>query len=224
VNGHPCAAEVSPTLRLLDFLRDHLYLTGAREGCGEGECGACTVLMDGRAVLSCLVLAFQADGREILTVEGLARAEALESTITRGHAAAQEHDASEQAHAAARGHTTGQEHGPFQGSIPGPGCSGLMDPLQQAFIDHGAIQCGYCTPGMLMSAKGLLMTHPGPTEQEIRTALSGNMCRCTGYIKIIEAVQAAADSQAAEATHAAGIFPSGDTPFQNQTTPFGQKK
>jgi carbon-monoxide dehydrogenase small subunit len=175
VNGHPCTAEVSPTLRLLDFLRDHLYLTGAKEGCGEGECGACTVLMDGRAVLSCLVLAFQADGREILTVEGLAR-------------------------------------------------SGLLDPLQQSFIDHGAIQCGYCTPGMLMSAKGLQMIHPAPSEQEIRTALSGNMCRCTGYVKIIAAVRAAADSNAAEVTRAAGTRPAGVPPFQPQTTPFGKKQ
>jgi carbon-monoxide dehydrogenase small subunit len=178
VNGHPCTAEVSPTLRLVDFLREHLYLTGAKEGCGEGECGACTVLMDGRAVLSCLVLAFQADGREIRTVEGLAR-------------------------------------------------SGSLDPLQQAFIDHGAIQCGYCTPGMLLSAKGLLMTTPAPTEQEIRTAISGNMCRCTGYVKIIEAVQAAAKLNAAEETETAQApetFSAGNPPFQPSTPPFGQKK
>jgi carbon-monoxide dehydrogenase small subunit len=178
VNGHPCTAEVSPTLRLVDFLREHLYLTGAKEGCGEGECGACTVLMDGRAVLSCLVLAFQADGREIRTVEGLAR-------------------------------------------------SGSLDSLQQAFIDRGAIQCGYCTPGMLLSAKGLLMNNPAPTEQEIRTALSGNMCRCTGYIKIIEAVQAAAESNAAEETEAVQTpetSSAGNPPLQPSTPPFGQKK
>jgi carbon-monoxide dehydrogenase small subunit len=134
--------------------------------------------MDGRAVLSCLVLAFQADGREILTVEGLAR-------------------------------------------------SGSLDPLQQAFIDHGAIQCGYCTPGMLLSAKGLLMTTPAPTEQEVRTALSGNMCRCTGYIKIIEAVQAAAKSTATEvaaATQPPDTSLAGNPSFQPATHPFGQKK
>jgi carbon-monoxide dehydrogenase small subunit len=199
VNGKPCTAEVSPTLRLLDFLRDHLYLTGAREGCGEGECGACTVLMDGRAVLSCLVLAFQADGREILTVEGLARTAAQEKTAQQAHATAPEY-------------------------LAGPGSSGSLDPLQQAFIDHGAIQCGYCTPGMLMSAKGLMTIHPAPTEQEIRTALSGNICRCTGYIKIIEAVQAAADSTAAEVPHAAGTSQAADTLSHPQTTPFGQKK
>jgi carbon-monoxide dehydrogenase small subunit len=181
VNGHPCTAEVSPTLRLVDFLRDHLYLTGAKEGCGEGECGACTVLMDGRAVLSCMVLAFQADGREIRTVEGLAR-------------------------------------------------SGSLDPLQQAFIDRGAIQCGYCTPGMLLSAKGLLMTTPAPTEQEIRTAISGNMCRCTGYVKIIEAVQAAAESNPAEKTEQTeaaktpGISPAEHPRFHHQQTSSGQKK
>lgn len=143
VNGKKYTDEVSPTLRLVDLLRDKFHLTGAKEGCGEGECGACTVLMDGKAVLSCLVLAFQAEGSEIITIEGLSK-------------------------------------------------NGELDPIQQAFVDNGAIQCGYCTPGMIMSAKALLMKNPTPTEEEIRTAISGNLCRCTGYTKIVDAIKEAA--------------------------------
>lgn len=143
VNGRKYTDEVSPTMRLVDLLRDKFYLNGSKEGCGEGECGACTVLMDGKAVLSCLVLAFQADGSEIITIEGLSR-------------------------------------------------NGELDPIQQAFVDNGAIQCGYCTPGMIMSAKALLMKNAEPTEEDIRTAISGNLCRCTGYTKIVDAIKEAA--------------------------------
>lgn len=144
VNGKMYELDVEPESRLLDVLREELGLTGAKEGCGEGECGACTVIMDGLAVNSCLVLAAQARGKEILTVEGLAE-------------------------------------------------NGELDRLQQAFIDNGAIQCGYCTPGMLMSAKALFLRNPHPSETEIRTALAGNLCRCTGYVNIINAVKDAAE-------------------------------
>ncbi len=143
VNGIAQRVRVNPNARLLDVLRETLGLTGAKEGCGEGECGACTVIMDGKAVNSCLVLALQARGKEIITIEGLER-------------------------------------------------HGELDRLQQAFIDQGAIQCGYCTPGMIMAAKALLMGNPHPSEAEIRLAIAGNLCRCTGYIKIIDAIQAVA--------------------------------
>jgi carbon-monoxide dehydrogenase small subunit len=147
VNGGLYEVEVSPTARLLDVLRDQLGLTGAKEGCGEGECGACTVLVDGKAVNSCLMLAVQARGKEILTVEGLA-------------------------------------------------ADGELDRLQQKFVEHGAVQCGFCTPGMLMSAKALLMENPLPSEQDIRIALAGNLCRCTGYTAIVAAVRAASGQDA----------------------------
>lgn len=142
VNRELRKCEVEPETRLLDALREGLRLTGTKEGCGNGECGACTVIVDGRAVNSCLMLAVEAVGCEIETVEGLA------------------------------------------------GPDGLH-PLQRAFMEHGGLQCGICTPGMLMSAKALLAENPHPTEDEIRQQLSGNLCRCTGYQKIIEAVQGA---------------------------------
>lgn len=140
VNGNKYSLEVEPGRRLLDVLREELGLTGTKEGCGEGECGACTVIMDGVAVNSCLVLAGQLDGKEIITVEGLEK-------------------------------------------------DGELDALQEAFVRNGAIQCGFCTPGMLMSCKALLMKNPNPTESEIRLAIAGNLCRCTGYAKIVAAVQ-----------------------------------
>jgi len=144
VNGKKYSLEIDPNLRLLDLLRNNLHLTGTKEGCGIGECGACTILLDGRAVNSCLILAGQCEGREITTIEGLTPEDGL-------------------------------------------------NPLQQAFIDHGAVQCGFCTPGMIMSAQALLDHNPTPTEAEIRTAISGNLCRCTGYTQIVEAIQAVAD-------------------------------
>ncbi len=146
VNGEKYSFEVEADLRLVDLLRNHLHLLGAKEGCGKGECGACTVLLDGKSVASCLVLALQANGADILTVEGLGGEEALH-------------------------------------------------PLQQAFIQYGAVQCGFCTPGMLMSAKFLLDNNPRPSREEIREGLAGNLCRCTGYAKIIDAIEAVAEGR-----------------------------
>ena len=144
VNGKLFEVSVDENLRLIDLLRDELGLTGTKEGCGEGECGACTILLDGKPVNSCLVLAVDADGRDILTIEGL---------------------------------SNGTE----------------LDNLQASFITHGALQCGYCTPGMVMAAKGLLAENPHPTEEEVKEAISGNLCRCTGYKKIIEAIMDVAE-------------------------------
>ena len=143
VNGKEVKAEAAADKMLVDFLREDLGLTGTKRGCGIGECGACTVIVDGRTVNSCMVPAVTVDGKTILTVEGLADGEKLH-------------------------------------------------PLQQSFIDHGAVQCGFCTPGMLLSAKALLDKNPSPSRQEIRQAVSGNICRCTGYTKIVDAVEAAA--------------------------------
>ena len=143
INGKQVGRDIEPDLRLLDFIRETLHLTGTKEGCGEGECGACTVLMDGVAVHSCLVLAMQADGATIITVEGLSK----------GHA---------------------------------------LHPIQQAYVDAGAVQCGFCTPGFIMATYALLQQTPDPTEEEILAGLEGNLCRCTGYSKILEAVKLSA--------------------------------
>jgi carbon-monoxide dehydrogenase small subunit len=143
VNGVERSLEVEPRKTLLAVLRDQLLLTGTKEGCSTGDCGACTVLLDCRPVASCLVLAVEADGHEVTTIEGLAR-------------------------------------------------DGELHPVQRAFIETGGMQCGFCTPGMILSAVALLADNPDPSEAEIRRALAGNLCRCTGYTRIVESVQAAA--------------------------------
>jgi carbon-monoxide dehydrogenase small subunit len=144
LNGNWVEGETRPDRMLLDFLREDLGLTGTKKGCEEGECGTCTVIMNGKTVLSCLVPALKAEGAEILTVEGLAR-------------------------------------------------EGKLHPLQEAFWEEGAVQCGYCTPGMLLSAKGLLDENPAPSVEEVKEAISGNLCRCTGYSKIVRAIQTASE-------------------------------
>lgn len=151
VNGIDYEREVAPHLRLLDFIRDDLGLKGTKEGCGEGECGACTVIMDGRAVDSCLVMALQCEGKSITTIEGVQREEGLH-------------------------------------------------PVQQAFLEVGAVQCGYCIPGMVLSAKALLDQNLSPSEGEIKEAISGNLCRCTGYDKMFKAVEIAAETMRQEVT------------------------
>lgn len=146
VNGEPKEILVQPWHTLLDALRDDLILTGTKEGCGNGNCGACTVILNGRAINSCCMLALEAEGQDIITVEGLAT-------------------------------------------------NGKLDPLQEAFIKHGALQCGFCTPGFLMSARAFLNVNPHPTEHEIRLAIAGNLCRCTGYDKIVRAIQSVAQGE-----------------------------
>lgn len=140
INKKPYKLTIKPNQTLLDLLRDELGLTGTKRGCEVGECGACTVLINGEAVNSCLVLAPQIDGKEVLTIEGLAE-------------------------------------------------NNELHPLQKSFMKHDAVHCGYCTPGMIMSAKQLVDENPNPTEEEIRTAISGNLCRCTGYVQIVDAIK-----------------------------------
>lgn len=145
VNGELYTIQAEAHLTLLEVLRERLWLTGAKRGCdNEGACGACTVLLDGKPVYACLVLAIETQGRDILTIEGLAT-------------------------------------------------NGKLHPIQDAFVKHGAIQCGFCTPGIILSAKALLDRNPKPTKEEIKRAIAGNLCRCTGYVKIIEAIEAAAE-------------------------------
>lgn len=143
VNGRLRQFDVEPTKLLLNLVRDELYLTGTKYGCGIGECGACTVHLDGEAVLACMILAVDADGKRVDTIEGVAE-------------------------------------------------DGKLDPVQESFIEEGAIQCGFCTPGFIMTTKALLKENPDPIEDEIREYLKGNYCRCTGYVNIINAVQSAA--------------------------------
>jgi carbon-monoxide dehydrogenase small subunit len=147
VNGEPVEALVQPYDTLLDALRERIGLTGPKEGCGTGDCGACTVHLDGQPVASCLVLALQARNRSVLTIEGLAK-------------------------------------------------NGVLHPLQDAFVRHGVPQCGFCIPGVLMAAAALLAETPRPTEAEIRYGIAGNLCRCTGYTKMLDAIREAAHAQA----------------------------
>ncbi len=144
VNGEPCELAVEPRWTLLEAVREQMGLTGSKEGCGTGDCGACSMIVDGRLITACLMLAPEADGSEITTIEGLAR-------------------------------------------------NGDLHPVQQSFIEAGGVQCGFCTPGMIMAAKVLLDRNPRPTLDDVRLGLAGNLCRCTGYAKIYEAVLAAAE-------------------------------
>ena len=160
VNGAATELEVPGMRRLLDVLREDLGLTGTKEGCGEGECGACTVLVDGMIVDSCLVPVCQVDGTEIRTVEGLAPAR-------------------------------------IGGAAPTPAD---LNPLQMAFLETGGAQCGICTPGMLMAGQAFLASGAAPTEDSIREAIAGNLCRCTGYTKIVEAIALAADRRSSDVT------------------------
>jgi aerobic carbon-monoxide dehydrogenase small subunit len=146
VNGEPCEFSVEPKKTLLDFLREDLGLTGTKKGCDKGECGACTVLLNGRPVNACLVLAVETDGQEVLTIEGLA-----------------------------------------DGSH--------LHPLQEAFIQYGAVQCGYCSPGMILTAKALLDENPRPTAMEVKKAIAGNLCRCGTYNKVVQAVLSVAEKK-----------------------------
>ena len=143
VNGKSVEVQIAPDELLVDVLRDRLGLTGTKVGCNEGECGACTVIMEGQAVLSCLIPAMRAQGKQITTIEGLSDGDSLH-------------------------------------------------PLQQAFVEHGAVQCGYCIPGFIMSAKALLDRNAHPTRNEIKEAVAGNLCRCTGYVKVLEAIESVA--------------------------------
>jgi aerobic carbon-monoxide dehydrogenase small subunit len=142
LNGNEVCVDAAPDRKVADLLREDLGLTGTKEGCGAGECGACTILVDGESRLSCLMLAAQIEGLQITTIEGL-------------------------------------------------GTNGSLHPVQEAFVEHGAVQCGFCTPGMVLSSVALLQHRPRPTREEIRRGLSGNLCRCTGYVKIVDAVEAA---------------------------------
>lgn len=144
VNGKTIETDIEPGLRLLDFLRENLKLTGTKEGCGEGECGACTVILDGKAVNACLVMAAQIHGRSLTTIEGLETEDGL-------------------------------------------------NPVQQAFLDNGAVQCGFCIPGMVLSATALLEENPAPTDAEIKECISGNLCRCTGYDKMFISIKKASE-------------------------------
>ena len=154
VNGQTHDLAVAPNRTLLEVLREAVWLTGTKRGCDDGDCGACTVLIDGNPITSCMLLAIDAQGKEITTIEGIA-------------------------------------------------VNGILHPVQQAFIDHGGLQCGFCTPGVILTAKYLLEQEPTPTDEEIRVGLAGNLCRCTGYVQILEAVSAVRDGKSIEAEAAA---------------------
>lgn len=149
VNGEHYSLEVESDRSLLNLLREDLNLTGTKKGCDKGDCGACTVLLNGKPVNSCLILAVQADSQKVTTIEGMAADDKL-------------------------------------------------NPIQEAFIKHGAVQCGFCTPGMILTAAALLQENPRPTREEIQKAISGNLCRCTGYVQIIDAIQSLAQSSSTE--------------------------
>jgi carbon-monoxide dehydrogenase small subunit len=194
VNGSRRALRVEPGDRLVDVLRERLGLLGTKIGCGEGECGACTVMMNGRAVLSCLTLAVQAEGANIETIEGL-DGEAAAATATA--AVSTDGPATGTAAGATSAATSAPDRLGITGAAPVPVEAARRDaarlhPLQQAFVEEGAIQCGFCTPGMIMAAKGLLDREPDPSEARVRGALAGNLCRCTGYDKPVRAVLRAA--------------------------------
>jgi len=176
VNGDPVELDVPGMRRLLDLLREDLGLTGTKEGCGEGECGACSVIVDGQVVDACLVPACQVDGSVVRTVEGLA---AGSSARTRPDAGG-------------RGDAPGDGDGADPAEGPAPGRARPLDDLQRAFLETGGAQCGICTPGMLMAARAYLDAGGGPDERSIREAIAGNLCRCTGYTKIVEAIALAA--------------------------------
>jgi len=148
INSEAYELLVEPYWSLLDLLRDDLHLTGTKRGCDEGDCGACTVLLQGKTVTSCMVLALHAKDKDVITVEGLAR-------------------------------------------------GGKLHPVQEAFVTHGGVQCGYCTPGLIMSAVGLLLENPHPTEEDVRFGIGGNLCRCTGYAKVVQAILKAAEAMPA---------------------------
>ena len=147
LNGDPVEVEIDPHLTLLELLRDKLELLGTKEGCGMGECGSCTVLLDGKTINSCIFPAWEVEGRTVTTIEGLTDAQ------------------------------------------------GNLHPIQKAFVEYGAIQCGFCTPGMVLSAKALLDENPKPTEEEIRNGIAGNLCRCTGYLQIVQAIKVASNQK-----------------------------
>jgi carbon-monoxide dehydrogenase small subunit len=150
LNGKPVSREVAPDMRVVDFLRNEMGLTGTKEGCGKGECGTCTVLLDGQPVCSCLMICAQLPGHHVETIEGLQK-------------------------------------------------DGRLHPLQEAFIELGAVQCGFCTPGLVLSGVALLSKNPNPSEAEIRRAIAGNLCRCTGYTKVVEAIRLGAQRLMSEA-------------------------
>jgi carbon-monoxide dehydrogenase small subunit len=152
INGSERCLRVAAETTLLELIRDHLGLTGTKEGCGKGQCGACTVLLNGHPVNSCLMLAAQADGHEVTTIEGLGR-------------------------------------------------QGRLDVVQRAFIEEGAVQCGFCTPGLILTARALLDEDPDPSEERIRKAISGHLCRCTGYAAIVRAIRRAAEQRSPERTN-----------------------
>jgi len=196
VNGAAQAKEVEPRLLLVHYLRDVLGLTGTHVGCDTSQCGACTVLMDGAAVKSCTVLAVQADEAEITTIEGLAEL----STLSPNPLPPQGAGASGGAGAPLSSKERGAGAGRSADDSPGAAGEHGLHPLQQAFWDQHGLQCGYCTPGMIMAAYDLLRQHPHPSEEEIRHGLEGVLCRCTGYQHIVAAVQQAAEHLAAPAT------------------------